>query len=105
MCKISRVRSVTEFGMGQGGRGGPIHERAATLPSPAPGLETGDVESFGVGVLYMGQVKDMLYRAKYRSQKVQPRMMSRMGCLTGGGVQYGYPGHAPGLRYSSVKCF
>ena len=47
------MRSVTEFGMGQGGRGGAIHERAATLPSPAPGLETGDVESFGVGVLYI----------------------------------------------------
>ena len=55
--------------MGQGGRGGAIHERAATLPSPAPGLETGDVESFRVGVLYMGQVRYMLFRAQVQGPK------------------------------------
>ena len=45
VCKISRVRSVTEFGMGQRGRGGDLHERAAAMPSPAPGLEKGHRES------------------------------------------------------------
>ena len=51
VCKISGVRSVTEFGMGQGGRGGDFHERAATIPSPAPGLEKGDRESLRLAVL------------------------------------------------------
>ena len=45
VCKISRVRSVTEFGMGQRGRGGDPHERAAAMPSPVPGLEKGHRES------------------------------------------------------------
>ena len=64
VCKISRVRSVTEFDMVQGGRGGTLHERAATLPSPAPGLEKGDVESLRLAVLYMRQVRHIFYRAQ-----------------------------------------
>ena len=57
------------FGMGQGGRGEDIHVRAATIPSPVPGVEKGLRESLELAGVHMCQELHKCSRAQVQEPK------------------------------------
>ena len=69
VCKISGVSSGSKFGMVQGGRGEDIHVRAATIPSPVPGLEKGLRESLELAGVQMCQELHKCSRAQVQEPK------------------------------------